>query len=109
MQTSNSTQILIKASFKSSTNGHCKKSSFVPDQKSIHLAINMARKNFKEGNLVIIGRFDWLERNKLQIPSDMELPNICVMIKGGKLERAFYSNVLTHVIKKQNYNIEILN
>lgn len=95
--------------FKTNSNGHCKKSQTVPDQKSIVLAINMVRKDFKDGNLVIIGRFAWLERNKLQIPSDMDLPNICVMIKEGKLERAFYSNVLTHVIKKQNYNIQILN
>ena len=110
MQThQNQTQIHVTANFKCGANGHCKKSQTVPDQKSIILAINMAKKDFKDGNLIVIGRFAWLERHKLQIPGDMEFANICVMIKGGKIERAFYSNVLTHVIKKQNYNIQILN
>ena len=56
-----------------------------------------------------MARYEWLKRHRLSYPVDMELPNLCLTIREGKLIRAFYSNVLTHVIKKQNYYIQILN
>lgn len=95
--------------FKVSSNGHCKASKEAPDQKAIQIALASTKKKHKENNLVIIARYKWLLRNKIAVPKDMELPNLCLMVKHGKLVRAFFSNVMTHVIKKQNYYIQVLN
>jgi hypothetical protein len=95
--------------FKVDAGNSCKASKFIPDQKSIKYAIIAARKKSKDGSRIIIARYEWLQRNKLAYPHDMELPNLCLTIKKGKLIKAFFSNVLTHIIKKQNYYIQILN
>jgi hypothetical protein len=87
----------------------CRASKVAPDQKTIKIILALAKKKHLQTNAIIIARFDWLRRNKLMFPQNMELPNLCLKIKNGKLVHVFYSNVLTHVIKKQKYNIQILN
>lgn len=89
--------------------GSCKASKISPDQKTIKTVLAGAKMKPLENDSIIIARYDWLKRNKLKFPEKMELPNLCLKIKGGKLVHAFYSNVLTHVIKKQRYFIQILN
>ena len=89
--------------------GSCKASKVTPDQKTIKTILASAKKKQLEANAIIIARYEWLKRNKLKFPENMELPNLCLKIKNGKLAHAFYSNVLTHVIKKQKYFIQILN
>lgn len=95
--------------FKRQSKNECKISKLVPDQTSIHAALKAARKKPQKENAVIIARFKWLKERSLQIPKEMALPNLCLTIKEGKLIRATYSEVLTHVIKKQRYHIQILN
>ena len=95
--------------FSVSSNGECKAAKVSPDQKAIKTALASAKKEYLEKSTVIIARYDWLKRNKIRIPENMELPNLCLTIKEGKLIRAIFSNVLTHVIKKQKYFIQILN
>ena len=70
--------------------------------------IKKAKKHLKKST-VIIARYDWMKRHKISYPVGMELPNLCLTVKDGKLIRAIFSNVLTHIIKKQNYFIQILN
>lgn len=48
-------------------------------------------------------------QRKLLLPEDLTVPNLCLTIKDGELIRAFYSETMTHVIKKLNYRIQILN
>ena len=95
--------------FTTNPNRHCRASKEAPDQKAIKLILASAKKKYQKANIVIIARYKWLKNHKLQFPANMELPNLCLMLKKGELERAFYSNVLTHVIKKQNYYIQVLN
>ena len=95
--------------FKVTATASCKASKVAPDQKTIKTILASAKKKHLEANAIIIARFDWLKRNKLKFPENMELPNLCLKIKDGKLVHSFYSNVLTHVIKKQRYYIQILN
>lgn len=95
--------------FRTYANGHCEASKEAPDQKTIDVVIASAKKKPLQSNAVIIARYAWLKTRNLKVPADMELANLCVMIKGGKAYRAIYSNVLTHIIKKQNYHIQILN
>jgi hypothetical protein len=95
--------------FAVTSDGSCKTAKVAPDQKTIKTILASAKKKQLQTNAIIIARFDWLRRNKLKFPENMELPNLCLKIKGGKLVHVFYSNVLTHVIKKQNYFIQILN
>jgi len=88
----------------------CRTSKLRPDQKSIKVAFTLARKKpVEKGNAIIIARYQWLISHKLTIPQDMLLPNLCIIVKEGKLRRAFYSDTLTDIIKKQRYNIQILN
>ena len=91
------------------SNGHCAPSKLKVDQQTVEEVIKSARKRPMSKNAVIIARHGWLKRRKLQIPEDLELANLCLMFKDGKEYRAFYSNTMTHVIKKQNYHIQILN
>ena len=95
--------------FKVSANNECKASKAVPDQKAINRAITAAKKKYLATGTVIIARYKWLVKNKLPFPEGMDMPNLCLTIRGGKVIRAIYSNVLTHVIKKQNYYIQVLN
>ena len=97
------------SNFSTSPNGACLNLKIAPDQKSINRAFAMAKKAPCKKNLIIIARFQWLRRSKLVFPDQVELPNLCLVIKEGKLIRAFYSNELSHIIKKQNYYIQILN
>jgi hypothetical protein len=104
----------LKQEFDSTTfsvisNGSSKAAKVAPDQKTIKTILASVKKKQLQTNAIIIARFDWLRRNKLKFPENMELPNLCLKIKGGKLVHVFYSNVLTHVLKKQNYFIQILN
>ena len=91
------------------SNGNSKQSGAIPDEKTIKTILASAKKKQQETNAIIIARYDWLKRNKLKFPENMELPNLCLKIKNGKLVHAFYSNVMAHIIKKQNYYIQILN
>jgi hypothetical protein len=68
-----------------------------------------AKKKHLNESIVIIARYKWMKRNKISFPESMELPNLCLTVKKGKLIRAIFSNVLTHIIKKQNYFIQVLN
>lgn len=95
--------------FKVSANNECKASKIVPDQKAINRAIAAAKKKHLATGSVIIARYKWLVKNKLSFPIEMDMPNLCLTVKEGKLIRAFYSSVLTHIIKKQNYYIQVLN
>lgn len=96
-------------SFKVSANHETTASKLVPEQKAIKSALRCAKKRKLSQNLVIIARYQWLVRNKLTFPPDMDMPNLCLTIKQGQLIRAFYSTVMTHVIKKQQYFIQVLN
>ena len=90
--------------------GWCRTSKTRPDENSIKRAIRASRqKPIEKGYAILIARYQWLTRHKLVVPDDLELPNLCVVIKAGKLRRAFYSDTLSHVIKKQRYNIQVLN
>jgi hypothetical protein len=95
--------------FKVSSNGECKSSPVVPEQKAIQTLLASAKKKPLQSNAVVIARYAWLTRNKLNFPKEMDMPNLCLTIKNGKLIRAIFSNVLTHVIKKQKYHIQVLN
>ena len=95
--------------FKISANNETRASKVIPEQKAIKVALAFAKKKHLQNNLVIIGRHQWLKRHKLNFPEKMELPNLCLTVKNGKLIRAIYSNVLTHIIKKQKYFIQVLN
>lgn len=95
--------------FRVYSNGHCKCSTVKPDQASILKILECSKKKPQNNNVVIIARHRWLIRIKFSLPENLELANLCLMIKIGELIRAFYSNELSHVIKKQNYLINILN
>ena len=97
------------SNFKNSANHECVAYKVIPDQLSIRIALASAKKKPQKRNTVIIARYQWLVKNKLKFPEKMELPNLYLTIKDGELIRAIYSNVLTHVIKKQNYVIQVLN
>lgn len=97
------------SNFKISSNNECKALKVIPDQKSIKFILASARKKPQQSNTVIIARYQWLKKHKLLVPNEMELPNLCLTIKNGKLIRAFYSDVLSHIIKKQKYFIQVLN
>jgi hypothetical protein len=95
--------------FSISSNGECKAAKISPDQKAIKMTLASSKKKYLQKSTVIIARYNWMKRNNISFPEGMELPNLCLTIKNGKLIRAIFSNVLTHVIKKQNYFIQILN
>ncbi len=95
--------------FSTRSNNERKSSKITPDQMAIKIALASAKKKHIVKSTVIIARYNWLKRNKIKFPENMELPNLCLTIKDGKLIRAFFSSVLTHIIKKQNYHIQILN
>lgn len=105
----NQIESLETSNFKCHSNHDCKTSKVVPNQETIKAVLLSARKKPLETNSVVIARYQWLLRRQFEYPTEVELPNLCLVIKNGKLKRAFYSNVLTHVIKKQNYHIQILN
>lgn len=92
-----------------SSDGKCKISMKIPDERSIRLAINSAKKKELMSKAIIIARYSWLKRNKLPLPTDMELANLCLQIKEGKLIRAYYANTLTHLPKKINYHFQFIN
>ncbi len=92
-----------------SPNGKCKDAKVIPDPHAIKVVIAASKKKPQKENTVLIARYQWLKKHKLPFPEKMELPNLCIIIKNGKLKSAFFSNVLTHIIKKQNYYLQILN
>jgi hypothetical protein len=96
-------------SFTTSINDYCKPQNMPLDCISVSRVLEMANPKHKQGNHIIIARYRWLRFNELPMPEDMELPNLCITIKNGKPERAFYDNRLSHIIKKQKYTIQILN
>lgn len=95
--------------FTTLTNDSCKSSRTTPDQNSVRKVLDLANPKHKGGNHIVIARYRWLQYNGLEVPEGMELPNLCITIKNGKLLRAFYDNRLSHIIKKQRYTIQILN
>lgn len=100
----------MKASkFKTYANSHCLASKLKPDQSIIDAAIKAAKKRPLKGNAIVIARHNWIIKHRLLLPSDIELANFCLIVKGGKEHLAFYSNTLTHVIKKQRYHIQVIN
>lgn len=110
MESSNFIKSIDIMDYKVYSNGHCNISKYRPDRKSIARVI-LATKNrlLEKENVLIIARFRWLAVKSLFMPDDMEIPNLCIMIKNKKLIRAFYSDTLTHIVKKLNYFIVILN
>ena len=80
-----------------------------PDIKTIETVLAAAKKKPLKTNAIVIARYEWLKKHKLLFPADMELPNLYLKIKNGKLTSSSFNNVLVHVIKKQNYHIQILN
>lgn len=100
MQTSN---------FSINGNAGCKPAKLKPDPNSIRRVIEASKKKPLKENAIVIARFSWMQKNKLPLPEKMELPNLCLTFAHGKLIRAFYTNVMNHIIKKQNYHIQILN
>lgn len=95
--------------FKVSANNECKASKVVPDQKAIKAILSSAQEQPLKSNAIVIARYAWLKRENLNYPPNMDMPNLCLTIKNGKLIRAFFSTVLTHIIKKQKYHIQVLN
>ncbi len=95
--------------FNISSNGGCKPSRLMPDKKSIEQVIMSSKKKWLESNCIIIARYEFLKRHKLPIPLDMEFPNLVLTIKDGKLIRACYTEVMNQIIKKLNYEVQIIN
>jgi hypothetical protein len=95
--------------FKVSAGNSCVALKTPPDRKTKKSVLASAKKKPQQNCTIIIARYDWLKKRKLTLPDTMELPNLCLWIKDGKLERAFYSSTLTYVIKKQRYLIQVLN
>jgi hypothetical protein len=95
--------------FKVSASNSCKASQVKPEQKAIKAALAAAKKKPQMDCTIIIARYNWLQRHKQNIPIGIDLPNLCIWVKEGRLERAFYSTTLTHIIKKQRYLIQVLN
>lgn len=95
--------------FTVTSDGTCKASRTSPDQKTIKAVLASAKKKPLKSDAIIIARYSWLKKRKLFVAEDIELPNLCLKIKEGRLVHVFYSNTLTHVIKKQRYHIQILN
>jgi len=87
----------------------CKIINARPAQDSIIAVLSATLHKISNPNIILIARHQWLKRRGLEIPAEEELLNLCITIKNGKLIRAFYSNTLTNIIKKQNYEIWILN
>ncbi len=79
------------------------------DKKTIQVVLASAKKKPLKSNAIVIARYEWLKKHGLPFPTDMELPNLYLKIKNGILTSSTYNNVLVHVIKKQNYHIQILN
>lgn len=95
--------------FLMTSNAGCKPAKQKPDSNSIKRVIDASKKKPLKENAIVIARFSWMQKNKLSYPEQMELPNLCLTFREGKLIRAFYTNVMNHIIKKQNYHIQILN
>jgi hypothetical protein len=95
--------------FKTTAQGHCQISKVTPDQKTIKAVLASAKKKPLKENAIVIARYNWIKKRKMQVPEDLTIPNLCLTIKDGNLVRAFYSETMTHVIKKLNYNIQVLN
>jgi hypothetical protein len=96
-------------SFSTYAGNSCRASKAIPDQRTIKTVLRLSKKNYLKEDTIIIARYECLKRHNLYFPIGMELPNLCLKIRNGKLETAFYSNSLTHIIKKQRYHIQILN
>ncbi len=95
--------------FKITAQGQCLISKVKPDQKSIKSVLASAKKKPLKENAIVIARYNWIKRRKMLLPEDLTVPNLCLTIKNGELVRAFYSETMTHIIKKLNYRIQILN
>lgn len=80
-----------------------------PDKKTIEKILAAAKKKPLKTNAIVIARYEWLKKRNLFFPPDMELPNLYIKIKDGRIESSSYNNVLVHIIKKQRYHIQILN
>lgn len=90
--------------------GHCSISRYKPDKISIRQTLlTVDTKIYDLEKVIIIARYRWLLSRKLFLPDDLEVPNLCLMINNKKLIRAFYSETLTHIIKKIKYYVFILN
>jgi hypothetical protein len=100
---------MSNSNFKKSPQGLCKASGTVPDSNLINRVLASARKKQRAGHLIIIARTSWLQNTNTIMPVNMPLANLCVVVKNEALDRAFFSSTMTHVIKKQNYYIQILN
>jgi hypothetical protein len=87
----------------------CKISEQRPDDSSVLQALVRAHEYQCSGNLIVIVRNRWLKFNGLSTPNDLNYPNLCVTITNGILNRAFYSEDLSHIIKKQSYFIQLFN
>lgn len=95
--------------FSTSPGDTCFASRFRPSENTLKAVLAASKKKPQSGNTIIIARYNWLIKNKLGYPHEMKLPNLCITIKEGKLKRAFYSEDLTHIIKKLSYYIQVIN
>ena len=92
-----------------SPRNYCKPCAQLPEQRIIDLAIASVGRKWMKRNTIYIARPKWLKKRGANIPVFMELANLCLIFKNGELYRAFYSDVMTHVIKKQDYYIQVIN
>lgn len=89
--------------------GQSEKGRLCPNEEPLQWILSKISKRHLQTNVIVIARFKWLKRNRIKIPANIELPNLYIKVKQGRLIHAYYTDILTHVIKKQNYYIKILN
>ncbi len=97
------------SNFKTNSNAGCKPSRLIPDVKTIKHVLAASKKKALEKNSVIIVRYAYLKKHKLTLPTDIEFPNLVLTITPGNLKYACYTDVMNHIIKKQNYEIYVIN
>ena len=90
-------------------NGHSENDRLSSNEAHIPWILSKISKRHLQTNVIVIARFKWLKRNRIKFPANIELPNLYIKVKQGRLIHAYYTDILTHVIKKQNYYIKLLN
>lgn len=99
----------VPLDFTTWANDSCIVSKERPKDSTVLRAMASAHEKHCHGNLIIIARNQWLRFNGQVMPKDLIIPNLCITITNGLLNRAFYSEDLAHIIKKQSYFVQVLN
>lgn len=94
--------------FHKNTGNQCSRSKVCPSDNAI-LSTLLNSKKMNHKRLVVIARTAFLIRNRIPFDTEMDQCNLCIIIKEGIIHRSYFSNTLTHVIKKTTYHIEVLN